>query len=1266
MNNESPNPAQLPSSVQAKLGQVRRREFSIRLQTGLLRAAAFLLVIVLTAMTVDRVATLFDPSARWLLTVVGLGASAALFLAWCLAPLLARRSPAELARKVDGAFPALEERWSTVAELAANRDAPELRGSDQMIEKVTNEAESMSQTVRTKEVISTLIRKRMLQFFAGALAVFLLQFALDPAHSKTLLLRFLMPGKEISLTQVTAEPGDTAIGRDESLVLKASTANNDPSKAALTIREADGEETTIGLSRGEDTAEYFAHQLKKVAGPFQYRFRSGDGQTPWHRVTVVDRPRISAIHLRVDPPAYTGNQPTDKKELPAKLRILEGSQLEVAFQADQPLSEMNLLFSKDEQLSLTQGADGWYRFQTTVSTNLKFSVAMLNEHKLDSKTQLSSRIIAFKDRAPTVDIVAPNEETAARPDDKLKIDFEAKDDFGIEKAELLVTTRKADGKEETKTLPIDLKESKGAKSLRKQVELDLASLDLKTGDEVTYAVQVTDNRQLSDTSKSQGSENSEQQDGKPQLAQSDKQSPNSGGKSSPSDSEKKDSKNSDRKPSDQEPSDTTHLANNAKAPDANQPFGKPSDPKKDNDPTNPSNKPPNDMARRMLPGQCSACKPMNVQIDEWAGQYDGKIREKQQLAIESILKELDTLLANAEGMNTALAAIAKTAASLPKTEAAKADEERGYLRRTEEQVAELKKKTAGTPYMLIGLQIHDIGEADVTPARKSAEKIEAGDAARAKETAEALEQTGFHIANARRKLADLTRTYEAAKRDQKIADAMQKLEKMHQIFLENSMAMLGGGNPGLNSFDRKMAEVDDEFAAKMKELLEEKKKIMAELAELLGEDPRLLRRFMAMQQLQADTLRDQMTLLAQRQQSQKAATQKWLTVTHENREATLKDLRSLHARSQFAVSKEAMALFENLTTWLPLDLDPKHASVQSCRDMTTEIIRLSDGAIAKMAQGDTANGKQAAEQSLAAIRRLREELPKLNDMAANHARLPRFTQNRADEASALITLQSGWIRKLETLQKGDFHEAAQIDQRQLAVDTKTLHEKLDSMAASLRGVSWETPVLTGLFLATITDDILAPQTEAVDAFADKDVKTGAARQSLAAAGFAAAEEQFDNLLKAIIAEMDAAPPPAEPGQNKTLDQLMAMLEEEMKAAEKLGIPCRPLNISIEKDWMKQGSQPSPSTAAAQQMKAAISDAKESKRRVDEVMENMREDEKEYQFPSAPAQSWNVLASKLGEDLQQGRGNVPPERYRKAIEQYFRQISQDLPAGHTGK
>jgi hypothetical protein len=43
--------------------------------------------------------------------------------------------------------------------------------------------------------------------------------------------------------------------------------------------------------------------------------------------------------------------------------------------------------------------------------------------------------------------------------------------------------------------------------------------------------------------------------------------------------------------------------------------------------------------------------------------------------------------------------------------------------------------------------------------------------------------------------------------------------------------------------------------------------------------------------------------------------------------------------------------------------------------------------------------------------------------------------------------------------------------------------------------------------------------------------------------------------------------------------------------------------------------------------------------------------------------WNRLASQLGNDLQQGRDKAPPERYRRAIELYFDEISKAATEMH---
>ena len=47
-------------------------------------------------------------------------------------------------------------------------------------------------------------------------------------------------------------------------------------------------------------------------------------------------------------------------------------------------------------------------------------------------------------------------------------------------------------------------------------------------------------------------------------------------------------------------------------------------------------------------------------------------------------------------------------------------------------------------------------------------------------------------------------------------------------------------------------------------------------------------------------------------------------------------------------------------------------------------------------------------------------------------------------------------------------------------------------------------------------------------------------------------------------------------------------------------------------------------------------------------------------PEAPKKSWNVLVSKLEKDILQGRDNVPPEKYREAINAYFQTIADKVP------
>ena len=155
---------------------------------------------------------------------------------------------------------------------------------------------------------------------------------------KVLCERFWTPGSDISLTQLQSKTGDLTVGKGDNVTLQLIEQGKLTDSASLDIRPANGHAQVVSLKRITGTNPQFVYTQNSVADSFDYRARSGDGQTAWHRVTVMERPKISQVHLRVIPPAYSRLPTVEEKSLPRRMRALEGSRMEVSFQSDQPLA----------------------------------------------------------------------------------------------------------------------------------------------------------------------------------------------------------------------------------------------------------------------------------------------------------------------------------------------------------------------------------------------------------------------------------------------------------------------------------------------------------------------------------------------------------------------------------------------------------------------------------------------------------------------------------------------------------------------------------------------------------------------------------------------------------------------------------------------------------------------------------------------------------------------------------------------------------------
>jgi hypothetical protein len=882
--NTNDSPRKLPAGVVEKLRKIRRRARVLALLEGLVRTGTVLLAAMLVAMLIDLAVGWLDPRARYTITSVALGSVAVLFLLWCAMPFLRRRTIVSTAREVEEASPQLEERWSTVTELAQNNDPAEVRGSQAMIDRVGSEAELASSAIIPRSVISARPLFNASRWLLGTAAILVGLVLVNFTQARVLLHRFWLPGDNVSLTELSVSPADTWAPKGEALMLNATVTGAVPKNAPkLAIRPAAGTVKEVNMAPKTSEKGAFQHAIGDVSDSFEFRARAGDGQTPWHRITAVDRPEISAVKLIITPPAYTHLPKEEKDSLPQGVRVLQGSEVTVAFKCDQALEKMFLDLGEGRTAPLSSIKEQWYEHQSRPTEGYKFAAVALNQYKLENKNKPSSRISVYEDLPPTLKVAAP-EDVAVLPGEKVKVDFEATDDFGIAKAEVTVTTTKADGETKVTTLPVDLAGEEGKKQVRKSVELDPAALGLKNGDQLTYVVKVTDTKQVpaeataeskageakageskDGESKAGEAKAGESKDGETKAGEAKAGEPKDGeskageakagepkeGESKAGEAKAGESKEGESKAGEAKAGESKEgesKAGEAKAGESKDGESKdaeakkqddleskgeqnpsslspkPSDQKAEEKPPGGTPPPPNDMTKRMLDaGQCSSCKAMRVTVDEFAGTFEGEKRQKLEIAIAPVLEQLASLLKTANEKTDVLKADAATETGLQEKDAEALGGAKGSLTQSESAISQLNSRTGGTPYAFIGLQLKNIGVTHVSPAHRDLDHVLL-DPSAIESNVQPIDDSSFHIVRARDMLADLTRTFEKVKREQKIADAMQKLAKMHQIFIEDTQAMLSGKKGPINSYQRKIAEVNEEYVEKLKAMLEERRR----------------------------------------------------------------------------------------------------------------------------------------------------------------------------------------------------------------------------------------------------------------------------------------------------------------------------------------------------------------------------------------------------------------------------------------------------------
>ncbi len=794
-------PLQVPANVSRMISDLVTRTRRSRLLAGAVLALTAASLLLLIAMGVDWSLVLFEPGTRALLTTITVAVmviTAVICVGWAWQR---RVTTLEAARQIDLQNPELQERWTSVTEFSHAASGAGLQGSEAMIRRVAEEAERMGHSVDTQKVQLGTELPLSLRYLGIAAALWITVLVLDPVRATILVRRFFSPQANISLTQLRSETGDLIQARGENLRLEASITGRVPQSGVLSIRKENGAEETFPLELVTGETPKFIYPLKNLQAAFSYRFRSGDGQTPWHAVDVAERPTLSKVDFRIIPPAYSKLPELHQDGLPKSVQALQGSRLILRLESNVPLKSAELKGDDDTSYGRL-GKVHAYQWEFDLTESLAFRPILESEHGLFNDQPPRCEIVIYQDRAPVVSVADPTNDIAVHPEDTITIAFDAKDDLGVSHAELVIFDGAGKDSQELKTIPIPLKEQTGAKTVHSEIELALKEFELKHGQELTYAIRVYDTKEKAtlqhpSDSVAQTSNHQKPSDGNtnpPQesVAQAGDSSPakendpnhkteapaaqksDSESNSQKSDANKQETSQAESKTSEKSAKGGNQWSPKSQAKESMKPKpggqieGKP--------------RPEFYMAKNVLDtpsGQCSSCSPRRITIDEWAGSYTSQVLEKRQLLIDPVLKEMKEALTLA--LQTLQPVFARTKAkaawqTTDSIEVRKADE---LLAKANAAVTDLTQKSEGTPYVFIGLQLQDISRLHIHPAREQLSGVTLLDSM-VKEAD--LTASMFHVERAIALLEKLTHQYETAKLNQTLADTMTHIRKMHQIF----------------------------------------------------------------------------------------------------------------------------------------------------------------------------------------------------------------------------------------------------------------------------------------------------------------------------------------------------------------------------------------------------------------------------------------------------------------------------------------------------
>jgi hypothetical protein len=295
--------------------------------------------------------------------------------------------------------------------------------------------------------------------------------------------------------QFYIEPENTTVTKGERVLIKASVIGGSPSFISLFIKDKENQsyqKTTLT----PDSNDVFTYSINSIANTTKYFVQVEDIKSNEFIITVIDKPIISRLELKITPPRYSKLESTIQKDN-GNVFALVGSKINMNVVSNKELKNGSVLFSDSikKKININQNI-GKIDFQILKDKNYKIIIVDVNGNSNDNPIEYT--IKSKLDLFPEIEIIQPEGDIILTKAELVNTEIKIKDDFGFRKLTLnhkLTTTSFGIAEENYSKIIIPLRENEANQNVF--YAWSLSNMMLASGDIISFYFEVFDNDNIS-------------------------------------------------------------------------------------------------------------------------------------------------------------------------------------------------------------------------------------------------------------------------------------------------------------------------------------------------------------------------------------------------------------------------------------------------------------------------------------------------------------------------------------------------------------------------------------------------------------------------------------------------------------------------------------------------------------------------------------------------------------------------------------------------